>query len=69
MSDDYDDIFIYIKDDSEIELKNMLTTVYHMSNEEIDVLGKKGKDFVIRHNGSKIQSQKIVNMFLEMEKA
>ena len=66
MSDDYDGVFLYVDDNSKEALGHMFKTICNMSCKEINALGEKGHDFVLKHNGSGKQAEKILNMFAEM---
>ena len=61
MSDDYDDVFMYIQEENG-SLYKMFEKVANMKYEEIITLAKKGKDFVKIHNGRVIQGRKVVGM-------
>ena len=62
MSDDYDDIFIYVTGEGISNLRKALIYAYNMTHEEVIKKGKKGYDFVLKHNGAKIQTYKIITM-------
>lgn len=61
MSDEYDDIFMYINE-SDDSLNEVLEKIANMNNNEIISLAKKGQRFVKGHNGSMIQGKKTVEM-------
>lgn len=61
MSDDYDDIFMYIKETNG-SFKNMFETIYNMDVKKIMTLAKKGQLFVKEHNGKVIQGKKTAKL-------
>ena len=61
MSDDYDDVFMYIQEKHN-SLMEMFDKIASMSKNEIILLAKKGQDFVKKHNGKTVQGKKTVEM-------
>ena len=68
VSDDYDNIFMYIKGGELSDLKTALNDAYNMTHDDLIKKGKEGYDFVIQHNGAKKQAEKILNMLQGMIK-
>ena len=62
ISDDYNDIFMYVIGEGTSNLRKALINAYNMTNEEVIEKGKKGYDFVLEHNGAKEQAYKIITM-------
>ncbi len=68
MSDDYDDIFMYIKGEEISDVKNILFDAYNMAPDDLIKKGKEGYDFVLKHNGAKKQAKRILAMLQGMTK-
>lgn len=68
MSDDYDDIFMYVRNGEISDIKSVLLYAYNMTHEEIIKKGKESYDFVLKHNGAKKQAKRILAMLQGMTK-
>lgn len=62
MSDDYDDIFIYLSEQDESSIDEMFKIAANMEDEEIALLARQGLSFVKEHNGKMIQGKKIFKL-------
>lgn len=68
ISDDYDNIFIYVNGDDISGLRKVLIDAYNMDHSEVMKKGKIGYRFVMEHNGAKKQAYKIITMLKEVTK-
>lgn len=62
MSDDYDDIFLYLSEKDEISLSKMFKRLSEMKDEEIRNIALRSINFVKKHNGKKHQCKKIIKL-------
>lgn len=67
ISNDYDDVFIYIKNNDEKSIRDILFEVAEMPIDKIKSLGINGYKFVIGHNCSKVQANKLCQMLKELQ--
>lgn len=63
MSDDYDDVFLYLSEKEDGSIDKMLECISNMDEHQIAQLALKGEEFVKNHNGRKMQCKKIIGLF------
>ena len=61
MPSEYDDNLFICKDESVEGLSSKLNEILSLSQEALENVGSKGKDFVLIHKNNKVQSQRILN--------
>jgi glycosyltransferase involved in cell wall biosynthesis len=67
MSDDYDNVMIYVKDNNIESLAEIMKDLAVKSDKELDKMGEKAREFVIEHNSSLVQGKRIIKFLMKIE--
>ncbi len=67
--DEYDDYIQYVRDNSIDALSLKLVDVCEKSNEELEAIGRRGKEFVLREKNKFVQTERIMEMVEGLIKA